>query len=228
MVAIIPARGGSKGLPGKNIKMLLDKPLIAYTIQAALNSSAVHRVIVSTDSEEIAEVSRQYGGEVPFMRPDYLATDNSIAIDTYIYTIEKMKNDFQEEVEDFIVLLPTCPFRSENEINEAVSLFKEKKADSVISYTPEHHPVSWHRYLDHDGCILSSDSEKLSNRQDNEVSYYPNGAIYVFRRELILNGKYYSNKSYAYVMNRHLSVDIDTQEDFDYAEYLIKKKNNEI
>lgn len=225
MIALIPARGGSKGLPGKNIKILKDKPLIAYAIESALKAKSIKRVIVSTDDLEIAKVAKSYGAEVPFLRPKRLATDDASAIDVYLHFISYM-DEQEQDISDFIVLQPTSPFRTAKHIEEAIDLYKEKNADSVISYCPENHPVKWHKYVSEEGRFEEIfDKVKIANRQEERISYYPNGAIFIFKRHLIENKKYYSDSSFAYIMNRNDSVDIDTQEDFDYAEYLFERKN---
>lgn len=221
MIAIIPARGGSKGLPGKNTKHLMGKPLIAYTINAALKSKHISEVIISTDDTEIYRVSVEYGAKETFLRPPSLAKDDSLAIDNYIYTIDRLSNDFGYNIKEFVVLQPTSPLRESSDIDAAIELFKEKKADSVISYTKEHHPVTWHRYLNEENQFENIFLDSLENRQVNRPSYYPNGAIFVFKYNLIKKKKYYSEKSYAYVMSREKSVDIDTIQDFRYAEYLM-------
>ncbi|MGO4699643.1 hypothetical protein AB4Z50_36195, partial [Paenibacillus sp. 2TAB26] len=130
---IIPARGGSKGLPDKNIKMLNGKPLIAYTIEAAISAKYVSKVIVSTDSEKIAAVAISYGAECPFMRPDHLADDNSRSIDVYRYTIKELENKEDILINEFIVLQPTSPFRTGQDIDDAIKLFKDRNADSIVS-----------------------------------------------------------------------------------------------
>ena len=221
MLAIIPARGGSKGLPGKNLRLLTGKPLISHTIQTALSSPEITRVIVSTDDADIAEVAQKYGADVPFMRPADLATDDSLAIDTYKYTVDKLIRDEGGDIVDFMVLLPTSPLREASDISNAVKLFRDKKADSVISVIKEDKPISWFKKLDTEGRILENDIT-LKNRQDEDDYYCPNGSIYIFKKELIDEGKYYSDKTYAYVMPKHRSVDIDTQFDFNYAEFLLK------
>ena len=223
MIAIIPARGGSKGLPGKNIKPLNGKPLIAYAIEAALKSKHIDRVIVSTDDKEIAKISLQYGAEVPFMRPEFLASDTAQAIDNYIYTIDRLEKDTNTAIDAFVVLQPTSPLRTAEDIDGAVNLFLEKNADSVISYVPEAHPVTWHKYLDSEGRFVNIFDDNIQNRQTNRVSYYPNGAVYVFRSSIIRDRKYYSDNSYAYVMPRNRSVDIDYIDDFEYAEFLLMR-----
>jgi|TARA_R100000501_G_C2616472_1_gene109998 N-acylneuraminate cytidylyltransferase/CMP-N,N'-diacetyllegionaminic acid synthase len=223
MLAIIPARGGSKGLPGKNIKELNGKPLIAYTIEAALKSKYITRVIVSTDDIEIVKVAKQYGAEVPFVRPSYLATDAAKAIDAYKYTYERLEKEEKKEISEFVVLQPTSPFRTEKHIDKAIELFKEKKADSVISYCQEYHPIVWHKYITEAGKIESIFEDKINNRQEEKPTYFPNGAIYIFKRKLIDQEVYYTNNSFAYIMSRKDSVDIDTIEDFEYAGFLFYK-----
>ncbi|MCU8082689.1 cytidylyltransferase domain-containing protein [Shewanella sp. SM23] len=223
MLALIPARGGSKGLPGKNIKLLNGKPLIAYTIEAALNSSYISKVVVSTDDINIYEIALKYGAESTFLRPKELAEDNSLAIDNYKYTLDRLKTEFGYDIENFIVLQPTSPLRTVGDIDGAISLFYEKNADSVVSYCEEHHPISWHKYLKDNGCLEDIFDDGLKNRQEYKASIFPNGAIYVFKYSLINSGRYYSDYSYAYIMSRKTSVDIDTIDDFEYAEFLMVK-----
>ncbi len=223
MVAIIPARGGSKGLPGKNIKNLFGKPMIAYTIEAAKKSKYISDIIISTDDKEISDIAVSYGAICPFIRPNRLASDSAIAMDSYIYTIERLNNEYGYNIEDFIVLQPTSPLRNVDDIDGAISLFREKQADSVISYTEESHPITWHKYLDFDNKFENIFDDTLANRQDNRKSYYPNGAIFVFDFNLIKDRQYYSEKSYAYIMPKNRSIDIDYIDDFEYAKYLLGK-----
>lgn len=224
MIAIIPARGGSKGLPGKNVRPLNGKPLIAYAIEEALKAKHIDRVVISTDDEKIAKVAVQYGAELPFMRPAELASDTAMAIDNYIYTIGRLEEEGDKLIDAFVVLQPTSPLRIAEDIDGAIELFEQKKADSVISYCQEAHPVTWHKYLDDQGRFVDIFDANIKNRQDNRVSYYPNGAVYVFRTSMIRERKYYTDKSFAYVMPRIRSVDIDFMEDFEYAEFLLKRR----
>ena len=223
MIALIPARGGSKGLPGKNIKLLNGKPLIAYTIEAALKSISISAVYVSTDCAEIASVAREYGALAPDLRPDYLATDSALAIDLYQFMISEWEKEGLT-VNHFMVLQPTSPLRKAEHIEEAIALFNEKKADSVVSYTKEAHPIYWHKYITEELTFEAVFEEKLANRQSLKPSYYPNGAIYIFSKNLIQQNKYFSEKSFAYVMDRKYAVDIDYQDDFDYAAFLLSKQ----
>ena len=224
MIAIIPARGGSKGLPGKNVRPLNGKPLIAYAIEAALKAKHIDRVIISTDDEEIARVAVEHGAELPFMRPAELASDTAMAIDNYIYTIGRLEKEGGKPIDAFVVLQPTSPLRIAEDVDGAIEMFEHKGADSVISYCQEAHPVTWHKFLDEEGRFVDIFDSNIKNRQENRVSYYPNGAVYVFRTAMIRERRYYTSKSYAYVMPRSRSVDIDFIEDFEYAEFLLKRK----
>mgnify|MGYP000385495370 CR=1 FL=1 len=225
MIAIIPARAGSKGLPGKNIKDLCGKPMLAYSIEAAINSKYISDVIISTDDQEIADIAVSYGAICPFLRPEYLASDDAIAVDNYIYTLERLNSEYGYNIKEFIVLQPTSPLRKTSDIDNAIELFKQKDADSVISYTEEIHPITWHKYLDNNGKFVNIFPETIQNRQINKPSYYPNGAVFVFNFELIKNKKYYSDNSFAYLMERENSADIDTIQDFNYAEYILRKRS---
>jgi CMP-N,N'-diacetyllegionaminic acid synthase len=226
MLAIIPARGGSKGLPGKNLKELNGKPLICYAIDQAKKSKLIDKIVVSTDDVKIANVAVKFGAECPFLRPEHLATDDSLVNDTFIYTLDKLKKDFDYDTSEFIVLQPTTPLRNVSDIDSAIQLFKQKNADSVVSYVEESHPVFWHKFLDENMCFDDIFEQKMANRQEHRKSYYPNGAIYIFKKKLILEKKWYSDKSFAYLMPRSRSVDIDTSDDFSYAEYLLCKNKN--
>jgi CMP-N,N'-diacetyllegionaminic acid synthase len=226
VIAIIPARCGSKGLPGKNIKDLCGMPMIAYTIKAALNSKHITDVIISTDSKEIEGVALKFGAKSFFLRPEYLATDNAKAIDNYLYTINRLNDEFEYNVKNFIVLQPTSPLRTSEDIDGAIELFNHKKADSVVSYTAENHPVEWHKYITENGKFENIFNETLLNRQDYQISHFPNGAIFVFDYELIKRKQYYSDNSYAHVMPRSRSIDVDTLEDFEYVEFLIQRNKN--
>ncbi len=228
MIAIIPARSGSKGLPGKNIKILIDRPLIAYSIEAALKARSISEVIVSTDDAHIAQIAIEYGAKVPFLRPKSLATDEALAVDNYIYTIERLNKLRSKQIDSFVVLQPTSPLRTTKDIDEAIDLFYRKNADSVISYTKESHPIYWHKKINDDLSFSEIFNDlNIKNRQAYEDTYYPNGAIYVFKFDLIKKKQYYSKKSFAYLLPRERAVDIDTIQDFEYAEFLLKKKNNE-
>jgi CMP-N,N'-diacetyllegionaminic acid synthase len=224
MLAIIPARGGSKGLPGKNIKILAGKSLICHAIDEAKKSKYIDKVVVSTDDESIAHAAIECGAECPFLRPEHLASDDALVNDTYIYMLEKLSTEYEIDIPDFMVLQSTSPLRTVNDIDGAIELFREKNADSVISYTEEIHPVSWHKFLDENLHFIDIFDQKMANRQELRKSYYPNGAIYIFKKEIIFQENWYTDNSFAYLMPRLRSVDIDTIDDFMYAEYLLNSK----
>lgn len=225
VIAIIPARGGSKGLSGKNIKEMNGKPLIWYTINAAKKSKFVDKIIVSTDDNEIAKITKSYEVEVPFMRPKKLARDDSLAIDNYIYTIDRLNKEFNYSIGEFIILQPTSPLRTSLDIDNAIQIFKEKKADSVISVSEAIHPPIWSKTIDEKGILRDYFDIKIGNknRQNIEKAYMPNGAIFILKYSLIKEKySYYSNKTYPYIMPLERSIDIDSKLDFEFAEYLIK------
>jgi len=227
MIAIIPARIGSKGVIKKNIKMLNGKPLIAYSIEAALNSKGISRVIVTTDSEEIASIAREYNAEVPILRPPELSSDSSKARDVYLHMIDFLNGEQQSKITSFMVLLPTCPFTKNKDIESALDIFIKENADSVISMKKSEHPISWYKELDRNGRIRAPDNTKeifISNRQEGKGYYLPNGAIFIFTAELLrANATYYYENSYPYIMPANRSIDIDTPLDFEFADFLMKK-----
>lgn len=228
MLAIIPARGGSKGVLGKNIKELCGKPLIAYTIEAALNAQEIDRVVVTTDSKEIAEVAIQYGAEIPFMRPSYLAEDDSSAIDVYLHAVEFLEENDGLCIDKFVVLLPTAPLRDAYEIDHAVRTMKKCACTTLVSVVKADAPVSWYYQMDENRVIKNAgfDSDNaVRNRQMNRQYYIPNGAIYILDHQLLKRERtYYTDDTIGYVMTKKKSVDIDTEDDFEYAEYLLKQE----
>lgn len=226
MLAIIPARGGSKGLPRKNIKMLGNKPLIFWTIEAALKAKSISKVILSTEDKEIADVCSQTDIEIPFMRPNSLAGDNSSAIDVYIYTINKLKKENIYNQDEYVVLLPTVPFVSAKDIDNAINLFKKNDADSVISTTKLDFPKEWIFDIENDSKLIGKVNYDISskNRQDYKYSFIPNGGIYVLKHSLVSKERtYYFKKTLSYEMPQERSVDIDTEFNFKFAEFLYKE-----
>lgn len=229
MIAIIPARGGSKGLPKKNIRLLSGEPLISYTIKAAQKSKYISKVIVSTDSLEIAETAKEFGAQVPFFRPPELAADTSKAIDAYLYTVEKLNAEFNEEIKDFAVLLPTSPLRSAEDIDKAVEIYYKMKAETVISVVDAEYPPAWYKKINKNGILVDyfKGEDNSLNRQEAEKTYLPNGAIYIFNyNSLKTNYNYYNDATYPCIMSRESSVDIDTEMDFKLAELIINSSQS--
>lgn len=221
-IAIIPARGGSKGLPGKNIKLLHGKPMIAYTIEAALSSQQFSRVMVSTDDQQIADVAIACGAEVPELRPDYLATDSSSTVEVVEYVINRYKNQ-GEQFDSLCILQPTSPLRTYNDIILAYETYKLKKAKSVVSVCECEHSPLWENTLPDNLSMANFLRPEVLNvrRQDLPTYYRLNGAIYISDINHFLKTKsFYNQDTYAYLMNKHSSVDVDDIHDFKFIEFL--------
>jgi CMP-N,N'-diacetyllegionaminic acid synthase len=225
VLGIIPARGGSKGVPGKNIRPLNGKPLIVYTIEAAL-ASRLTDVIVSTDDDAIANVAREAGANVPFRRPAELSGDSARSIPVAQHALKFME-EVNNTVYDAIMLLqPTAPFRTVEDINRALDILEATGADSVISVqdVEAFHPARM-KYLDGDKLIDPPFCEAYENqgRQELRPMYIRNGAIYLTRRDVLLGGSYKGDDCRALIMPPERSVNIDSIHDFEYAEWVHSK-----
>jgi len=224
ILALIPARGGSKGLPGKNIKLLNGKPLIAYSINSALSAKRISKTVVSTDDKTIADISKKHGAEVPFMRPENLASDTASSRDVIIHTLDFFKQAMVEF--DYLVLLqPTSPFRKEGDIDQAIDTAIETNADLVVSaFETSSNPYYVLFEENENGHLKTSKSGTFTRRQDCPKVYELNGSIYVFKTEALRqNNDLKFDKTVKFLMDKAYSVDIDTIEDFEYAEYLLQK-----
>lgn len=227
ILAVIPARGGSKGVKDKNIRILNGKPLIAWTIEQAKHSKYIDRLIVSTDDHKIAQVSKHYGSEV-MMRPAQLAQDDSPTSDTLIYTLEQLKESGY--IPDYLLLLQcTSPLRKTEHIDEAIGLFLENidSVDSLISVTPVEHPVQWFRTVDKEGFMhnyFNYDMHHCHQRQSFEQVYRLNGAIYIIKINIYLQHHVFqTDRTLPYIMDNESSIDIDTEMDLWIAESIMKK-----
>jgi len=226
ILGLIPARSGSKGLPRKNIKPLLGKPLIAWTIEQSLASKYLDRVVVSTDDKEVAEISKKYGAEVPFMRPKELAEDNAKGIDVVLHTIDWLEENDQRKQYDLLMLLqPTSPLRKSEDIDNAIELLFLKEAKAIVSVCEvDHHPL-WANTLPENGCMKNFIKQEImnKNRQELPVFYRLNGAIYLAYCNYIKERKsFFGKDTFAYIMPKSRSVDIDDEIDFKLVEILIK------
>lgn len=225
ITAIIPARGGSKGLPNKNLRNMVGKPLIAWSIEQAKLCNLIDTIIVSTENDEIAFVARQYGAEIPFKRPASLADDTVNVMDVLIHALAELSSKLT--LTDLVVLLqPTSPLRVADDISNAIHIFSEREAHAVVSVCEVDHSPIWANTLPADLCMKNFiRPEALNrNRQDFEVYYRINGAIYLAEIGFLLDNKnFYDEKTFAYVMPRERSVDVDSLVDFEYAEYLLGK-----
>ena len=225
VLAIIPARGGSKGLPGKNIKKLNGKPLLAYSIETAIQSDVFDKIIVSTDDEKIAKTAKNYGAEVPFIRPAKLATDTAKSIEVLVHAI-KWLEDKGENYDYVMKLQPTSPLRKKEDIVKAMDLLLKKDGNSVISVSEcDHHPL-WANTLEDDLKMneFIRDEVKGKNRQELPKYYELNGVIFLSKVEVLLRTKdWYGKESYAYVMDSKRAIDIDNIIDFELAEIIMRK-----
>ena len=225
-IAVITARSGSKGLKDKNIKDLKGKPLMAYTIEAALQSGIFDCVHVSTDSEQYAEIARAYGAEVPFLRDAKLATDTAGTWDVVRTVVEKYK-DAGKEFDTVTLLQPTSPLRDAEDVKKAFELFAQKQADSVISVCEVEHSPKICNTLGEDNSMNGFiDTTIVGRRQDLGTYYRINGAIYIQKTEILMKRlNLYGEKSFAYIMSKEHSVDIDDAFDFMVAEAAMKNSS---
>lgn len=224
-VAVIPARAGSKGIPKKNIKLLAGKPLIQWTVEAALNSKYISEAIVSTDSLEIANISKNLGAVVPFLRPAKLSTDSAATIDVVLHALERYRKF------DYIVLLqPTSPLRTATDIDNAIELMVARSSESCVSICPpSNHPYLMYS-VDSTGRLTKLIASERSDRRQNLPSIYAvNGAIYVSNiNQLYSSRSFILADTVGFEMPVDRSVDIDNNFDFMVAEYLLSTQTKSI
>jgi len=222
-LGIIPARSGSKRLPHKNILEMAGKPLISWTIEAALSAKKLSSVIVSTDDEGIAAVAREYGAEVPFLRPSHLGGDEVTTYDVVEDLLQKV-----DEPKNIVLLQPTSPLRTADDIDQAISLYEKKSATAVIGVCEVDHPVEWSNFLPKDNNMDNFIHSDIKNKrhQDLPARYRINGAVYIIDTESFLSDKSFipEKGTYAYRMNRENSVDIDEKLDFLLAELILQTR----
>lgn len=228
VVAIIPARAGSKRLPGKNKKMLAGKPLICWTIEAALAAKTIDTVIVSTDCPEIAEIAVNAGAEVPFLRPDHLSSDTATCVDVVEDMLEHLSQS-DSRFTHVALLQPTSPLRNQVDIDSAFELLGESKSKGVVSVCPCEHPPLWTNSLPDDNNMSAFLEPLLAFRRSGkelESSYRLNGAICISEINTFLEERnfYYNQGVIAYRMPVERSVDIDQWLDFKLAECLLDEQ----
>jgi CMP-N,N'-diacetyllegionaminic acid synthase len=224
-LAVIPARGGSKGIPKKNIVEVCGKPLIQYTIEEALSSKLLDRIIVSTDDVEIAEVSKKCGAEVPFLRPKELADDQAKTIDVLIHAINELKK--RGEKYDYLILLqPTQPLRKSWHIDEAIQQIVNNKAESLVSVSEvKEHPILIRTINESGNTERLRKVNSTVRRQEFPKYYKVNGAIYInkindkFNEQTSLN-----DNKFAYIMDSKYDLDIDEPRDLEIFKLMIKNK----
>lgn len=230
VLGFIPARANSKGIPGKNIKLLNRKPLIGYTIEEGIKSQ-INRLIVSTDASEISKISSDFGAEVPYLRPPELSQDDSIIEESLLHLLNNLKEKEGYRPEIIVLLQPTSPLRTANQINDCIKMLKEKKVDSIVSVSkPMEHPAEMVHWDDSGKiCFLSElfFQEKSIQRQQYPSFLFLNGAIFAFTYDCLLNKKSrFGDITLPYMMPQTDSIDIDSIDDFKIAEALLKTRNS--
>jgi CMP-N,N'-diacetyllegionaminic acid synthase len=227
VLGLIPARGGSKGVPGKNTKMLGGRPLIEYTAEAALSSKRLSRVILSTEDEAIAEAGRKAGVDVPFRRPAELANDSAPMLPVIQHAVRTLEE--QGDRFDAICLLqPTNPFRRSEQIDACVDLLEERNADAVVAVlrVPTEYNPHWVYEPDAEGWLHVSTGEAapIPRRQELPPAFHREGSIYVTRRNVVMErNSLYGRKLLGYSLPADRSVNIDTVEDWEQAEAMIAR-----
>lgn len=223
-LAIIPARSGSKGLTDKNIKELNNKPLMAYTIEAAIESNIFDDIILSTDSSYYAEIGKKYGATVPFLRSENLSNDEASTKDVIFDVINELRI-IGKNYDFFVLLQPTTPLRNKKHIKESVDILIDNKGNSVVSICQLEHSSSVNVTLNPKNRLdfVFNDLKNI-RRQDFQTEYRINGGIYICKTDFYLTYEsFYMQGSYPYIMDKISSVDIDDIYDFMYAEYLMKR-----
>lgn len=226
-IAIITARSGSKGLKDKNIKLLGEKPLLAYSIEAALQSEMFETVMVSTDSEQYAAIAKEYGAEVPFLRSEENSNDTAGSWDVIVEVLERYEK-MGYKYDTVCLLQPTSPLRVSEDIVSAYAFYVEKEAEAISGVCPCEHPVQYMMTLDETKSLAEyRKSEPALPRQMLPTYYRENGAMYIRKIEYTEQDvKLIYDKEYAFVMDIKSSVDIDTIDDFEYAEFLLSKRGS--
>lgn len=225
VLCIIPARKGSKGLPGKNIKKLSGKPLIAYSIEQARDSKYIDRVIVSTDSMEIADISKKYGAEVPFMRPKKYAEDKSSIFDVLLHAMDWLEKKEKYSFDILALLHVTAPLRNSQDIDNCIELLVKKDADNVFSVTPANRNPYFNMVeVSKDGKVRLVKKGDFVTRQSAPEVFDMNASIYVWWKDILREKRAtILENSHIYIMPKERSVDIDDAIDFKIAEMLLKE-----
>lgn len=221
ILALITARGGSKGIPRKNIKPLNGIPLINWTINAAKNSSYIDRLILTTEDDEIANIAINAGCEVPFMRPPSLATDTATSMDVILHALENIKQNY-----DYLLLLqPTSPFRTSKQIDDIIKQGLDREAPLTVSVSEvKKHPSFMYKLTENLTLTPITSNQQHKRRQDMPKIYEYNGALYLSSIPYLLKNKSFKTEDVqAFIMDTITSVDIDEPIDWDFSEFLIKK-----
>lgn len=228
VVALVTARGGSKGIPGKNLVPVAGKPLLTWTIEAALASRAVRRIVVSTDDEAIRQTALEAGAEVPFVRPAQYAQDHSSHLSVVLHALEFLETE-EGRLPDYLLLLqPTSPLRLSSDIDAAIALAIQSSADSVVSVCETHHHPLLVKRISEQGRLvdyLSVDRKVYLRRQDLPSAYALNGAIYLTRPQVLrIEGTFLPDNTVPYVMPQERSLDLDTPWDLKIVRWIMEDR----
>ncbi len=230
IVGFIFARGGSQGVPGKNIRLLAGKPLIAYAIETAVQSEFINRIVVSTDDEKIAQIAQDFGAEIPFVRPKELAQDNSPEILAWQHAIQTLKEqDNGRELDVFVSIPPTAPLRAAEDVDNCIRSFLDNDVDVVISVKKaSRHPSFNMVSIDENGyttLVLPPSKSIISRRQDVPPVYDATTVAYVANPQFIMEAKsIFDGKIKSVIIPEERAVDIDTELDFQIADYLMTSR----
>ena len=226
VIAIIPARAGSKGLPGKNICTLCGKPLIAWTIEKSKKSKYLDTVLVTTDSSEIATIAREYGAEVPFIRPAELANDNTPTLDVVYHALNYYRDVVKEEFDYVILLEPTSPLREDDDIDRMLQVLvnRSDQFDAIVSVGEvSEHPSIMKRLVGDSMAPFYLDVAQTTRRQDNASAYFPYGVAYIVKTAVLLEEKtFYPQRCMPFLIKRYQNYEIDDLYDFLCVENVMK------
>ena len=225
LLALIPARGGSKRVPGKNLAEVCGRPMIEWTIRAATMSNYIDSVVVSTDDSGIADIATCAGARVPFIRPFTLSTDTATSLDVINHSLNYL-SEIGENYEYLVLLQPTSPFRTESHIDECAELFSTRNMDSIVSVVRIDYPPDWNYSVDKELRMTPDipSSDEALRSQDYPDRYRPNGAIYLIRVPVYreFNSLYPSGRVHAYEMNKLDSIEVDDEEDLMLVRAMVK------
>jgi CMP-N,N'-diacetyllegionaminic acid synthase len=228
IVAIIPARGGSKGIFMKNIKLIAGKPLIAYTIEAAKKSKYIDRIIVSTDDDEIAQVAKNFGAEVPFFRPIELSTDDAPTSLSLVHAVNYLEKTENYPVDIVVTLQPTSPLRTEKDIDEGIDIFNKGNFDSLIPLKNSGPASHYFRIENNIPLPILKNQDAQISRQKSESIYSLCGFLFITKKSYLLQNTsvFNTNNSCFYLVDKNRAIDIDDQLDMDMAELFLENEKH--
>ena len=227
VLGVIPARGGSKGVPGKNIRPVHGKPLIAYSIECGLKCPSIDHLIVTTDSQEIADIARKWGADVPFLRPKELAGDTAPMLPVMQHAVIAAEEYYDRRLSTLVLLDPTGPLRVVDDVEGCLKLFRDSDCDAVISGNTAHRSPYFNMVMENDGyvCLVIPTSEAIGRRQDSPPVYDLNTVVWVYSREALMEeAARIPARTLLYVVPPERAIDIDTELDFKILEFLMGER----